>query len=147
MRANYKPRIVIPGVIDRQLSHKEAVLVQAVYDECDRQHREELERVLLMAIETELVTLHRLYGFGRDRLRRVWEESIILRSSLRLHLRDILVDGEYEIQPTGKNIEDTAIRMELRDLGVDVGKWEDTVVLDERDGTLTFGDTGRVVEP
>lgn len=147
MKANYKPRVRIPGVMDRQLSRREAEIARAVWQEADRQWAMERDKLMDVALGTVLVALHRRYGYGRRVLRAIWEDTIRLRAGLRTSLRDIGTGEEYELQETGKNIEDTAIRMELRDIGVDIKAWEDGVVYDQVSGEVRFtdGDSGGVV--
>ena len=59
---------------------------------------------------------------------------------MRSCLRDIGSGQEYQLQQTGQNIEDTAIRMELADIGVDVRAWEAAVEYDEKTGEVFFMD-------
>lgn len=140
MKCNIKPRINIPGVMNRTMTAREATVAQAVYDYANKQHMEEVGRLMDVATETMLVALHRRYGYGQRVLREIWEDTIRLRAGLRTSLRDLDNDGEYELQKTGENIEDTAIRMELSEIGVDVRAWEATVRYDERSGEVTFGE-------
>ena len=63
-----------------------------------------------------------------------------LRAGMRSCLRDIGSGQEYQLQKTGQNIEDTAIRMELADIGVDVRAWEAAVAYDEQTGEVFFMD-------
>ncbi len=147
MKANYKPRVKIPGVMDRQLSRREAELLGEMWEDVERKWAIERDRIMDVALGTVLVALHRRYGYGRRVLRAIWEDTIRLRAGLRTSLRDIGSGEGYELQETGKNIEDTAIRMELRDIGVDIKAWEDGVVYDQVSGEVRFtdGDGGGVV--
>ena len=63
-----------------------------------------------------------------------------LRAGMRSCLRDIGSGQEYQLQQTGQNIEDTAIRMELADIGVDVRAWEAAVAYEETTGEVIFRD-------
>ncbi len=146
MKANYKPRVKIPGLVDRCVSEREYKLALQVYEYAKEQFElaektveEDQARLMDAALETYLVVLHRRYNYGARVLREIWEETIRLRAGLRTFLRDI-GDGEsgYTILRHGENIEDTAIRMELSEIGVDVRAWEASVRYDERSGEVTF---------
>ena len=140
MKANYQTRLKIPGVIDRTLNARETRVAEAMWDEANRQWEAERDRLMDVVLETYLVVLHRRYRFGRDVLRRIWEDCVSLRAGMRSCLRDIGSGQEYKLQQTGKNIEDTAIRMELADIGVDVRAWEAAVEYDEKTGEVVFMD-------
>ena len=140
MKANYQTRLKIPGVIDRTLNARETRVAEAMWDEANRQWEAERDRLMDVVLETYLVVLHRRYRFGRDVLRRIWEDCVSLRAGMRSCLRDIGSGQEYQIQKTGQNIEDTAIRMELADIGVDVRAWEAAVAYDEKTGQVIFRD-------
>lgn len=140
MKANYQTRLKIPGVIDRTLNARESRVAEAMWDEANRQWEAERDRLMDVVLETYLVVLHRRYRFGRDVLRRIWEDCVSLRAGMRSCLRDIGSGQEYKLQQTGKNIEDTAIRMELADIGVDVRAWEAAVAYDEKTGEVVFRD-------
>ena len=140
MKANYQTRLKIPGVIDRTLNARETRVAEAMWDEANRQWEAERDRLMDVVLETYLVVLHRRYRFGRDVLRRIWEDCVSLRAGMRSCLRDIGSGQEYHLQQTGNNIEDTAIRMELADIGVDVRAWEAAVEYDEKTGEVVFRD-------
>ena len=140
MKANYQTRLKIPGVIDRTLNARETRVAEAMWDEANRQWEAERDRLMDVVLETYLVVLHRRYRFGRDVLRRIWEDCVSLRAGMRSCLRDIGSGQEYKLHQTGKNIEDTAIRMELADIGVDVRAWEAAVEYDEKTGEVVFRD-------
>lgn len=140
MKANYQTRLKIPGVIDRTLNARETRVAEAMWDEANRQWEAERDRLMDVVLETYLVVLHRRYRFGRDVLRRIWEDCVSLRAGMRSCLRDIGSGQEYHLQQTGQNIEDTAIRMELADIGVDVRAWEAAVAYDEKTGEVVFRD-------
>ena len=140
MKANYQTRLKIPGVIDRTLNARETRVAEAMWDEANRQWEAERDRLMDVVLETYLVVLHRRYRFGRDVLRRIWEDCVSLRAGMRSCLRDIGSGQEYKLQQTGNNIEDTAIRMELADIGVDVRAWEAAVEYDEKTGEVAFRD-------
>ncbi len=148
MNANYKPRIDIPGVLSRTLTEREYTLVKAVRDAYEDHLRElyatvedDQTRLMNAALETYLAVLHRRYHFGARVLREIWEDTIRLRAGLRTFLRDIGEDGStYLVRRHGENVEDTAIRMELADLGVNIKAWEDAVRYDERTGDVWFED-------
>ena len=140
MKANYKTRLKIPGVIDRTLNARETRVAEAMWDEANRQWEAERDRLMDVVLETYLVVLHRRYRFGRDVLRHIWEDCVSLRAGMRSCLRDIGSGQEYQLQQTGNNIEDTAIRMELADIGVDVRAWEAAVEYDEKTGEVFFMD-------
>ena len=140
MKANYQTRLKIPGVIDRTLNARETRVAEAMWDEANRQWEAERDRLMDVVLETYLVVLHRRYRFGRDVLRRIWEDCVSLRAGMRSCLRDIGSGQEYHLQKTGQNIEDTAIRMELADSGVDVRAWEAAVEYDEKTGEVVFRD-------
>ena len=140
MKANYQTRLKIPGVIDRTLNARETRVAEAMWDEANRQWEAERDRLMDVVLETYLVVLHRRYRFGRDVLRRIWEDCVSLRAGMRSCLRDIGSGQEYKLQQTGQNIEDTAIRMELADIGVDVRAWEAAVAYDEKTGQVIFRD-------
>ena len=83
MKANYQTRLKIPGVIDRTLNARETRVAEAMWDEANRQWEAERDRLMDVVLETYLVVLHRRYRFGRDVLRRIWEDCVKQKKRLR----------------------------------------------------------------
>lgn len=87
---------------------------------------------------TILWTLHTKLGYGPVRLRRFWEDMIKTRIEFRT-----IRDKDYQVQPTGKNIEDFALSRFLMNIGVDLKAWEaEGIQYDEETGSVTFTPAG-----
>lgn len=105
--------------------------IQKYIDEYEAKRDEELVEYARVLDETLLYTLHKEFGWGVHRLRRLWDAMLQTRIDARMFFRD--GSTAYEVQETGKNIEDLGIRAELRKIGIDLGVWvtEDVEVPDE----------------
>ena len=95
--------------------------VQEILAEYEYKRREELEEYARVLDETLLYALHKEFGMGPKRLRRLWDAMLQTRIDARIFFRD--GSSAYEEQETGKNIEDLGIRAELRKIGIDLGVW------------------------
>ena len=85
---------------------------------------------------TLLLSLHKTEGYGKIKLRRIYEDVIRTRVEYRLFYRD---GSHYEEQITGRNAEDEAIVKELLSIGVDIKAWEaETMDIDSKTGEVRF---------
>lgn len=85
---------------------------------------------------TLLLSLHKTEGYGKIKLRRIYEDVIRTRVEYRLFYRD---GSHYEEQITGQNAEDEAIVKELLSIGVDIKAWEaETMDIDSKTGEVRF---------
>ena len=141
MQANYKqaaerarlPRAAMARYEIRAEADKQ---IQKRADEYEEKRWEELTAYAHAVDATLLYTLQSELGWGPVRLRRIWEAFIRNRVKARLFFRN---GSDYEVQKTGSNIEDTAIRHELKKIGVDIEAWEaEEIHVDEKTGEVTF---------
>lgn len=58
----------------------------------------------------------------------------------RVAYRHFFRDEGYELQQTGKNIEDTAILHDLMAIGVDIKAWEEGIRYNKVTGEVSFGE-------
>lgn len=58
----------------------------------------------------------------------------------RVEYRHYFRDENYELQETGKNIEDTAILHDLKAIGVDIKAWEDGIEYNVNTGEVSFSE-------
>lgn len=85
---------------------------------------------------TLLLSLHKTEGYGKIKLRRIYEDVIRTRVEYRLFYRD---GSHYEEQITGQNAEDEAIVKELMSIGVDIKAWEaEQMQIDDKTGEVRF---------
>lgn len=83
---------------------------RALHAEVARQARQISDRFSLEVDATILWALHEEFGFGADRLRRVWDCVAVHRAELLKH---------YDMQDNAEFI----LLYKLRQIGVDVEKW------------------------
>lgn len=83
---------------------------RALRSEVARQARQISDRFSLEVDATILWALHEEFGFGADRLRRVWDCVAVHRAELLKH---------YDMQDNAEFI----LLYKLRQIGVDVEKW------------------------
>ena len=95
--------------------------VMKLVDQHEGKRRAELEAYALALDETLAYTLHKELGWGRRRIRRLWEAMYRNRIEARMFFRD--GSTAYVEQETGKNIEDLGIRAELTKIGIDMPAW------------------------
>jgi hypothetical protein len=142
MKANWrrsqersKPRIDPFAIKKFELRTELQDAVQAQANELDEKRWEELNAYATAVDATIMMTLHRRYRFTARVLRQIYEDMVRLRVEYRHFFR-----GEgYELQKTGKNIEDTAILHDLMTIGVDIKAWEEGIEYDTVTGQVTFG--------
>lgn len=85
---------------------------------------------------TIMMTLHRRYRFRAPVLRQIYEDMI----RLRVEYRNFFRGDDYELQETGKNIEDAAILHDLMAIGVDLKAWEDGIEYNVNTGEVSFSE-------
>ena len=103
--------------------------------EFDDRRWEELNAYATAVDATIMMTLHNRYHFTARVLREIYQDMVRTRVAYRQFFRD---EG-YELQQTGKNIEDTAILHDLMAIGVDLKAWEDGIEYNDVTGEVTFG--------
>ncbi len=141
MQANYKKaaeraRLPKSAMARYEIRAEADKHIQKRADEYNAQRWEELNAYAHAVDATMLYAMHKAKGYGRIRLRQMWEAFIFWRIQARLFFRS---GAEYEEQKTGSNIEDTAIRHELKKIGVDIEAWEaEEIHVDEKTGAVTF---------
>lgn len=120
---------LIRASVDKQLDKR--------IEEHEKERWRELMAYARAVDATLLLALHKKHGFGKKRLRAVWEELLRTRLEYRLFYRD---GNSYEEQATGRNAEDEAIRIELSRIGIDLAAWEEEEInIDDETGEITFG--------
>lgn len=67
-----------------------------------------------------------------------WKRSQAAPHLGRVAYRHFFRDEGYELQQTGKNIEDTAILHDLMAIGVDIKAWEEGIQYNINTGEVTF---------
>ena len=102
--------------------------------EFDDRRWEELNAYATAVDATIMMTLHNRYHFTARVLREIYQDMVRTRVAYRHFFRD---EG-YELQQTGKNIEDTAILHDLKAIGVDIKAWEDGIEYNVNTGEVTF---------
>ena len=102
--------------------------------EFDDRRWEELNAYATAVDATIMMTLHNRYHFTAKILREIYQDMVRTRVAYRHFFRD---EG-YELQQTGKNIEDTALLHDLMAIGVDLKAWEDGIQYNVNTGEVTF---------
>lgn len=104
--------------------------------ELDDKRWKELNAYATAVDATILMTLHNRYRFRAPVLRQIYEDMIRLRVEYRHFFRG----DDYELQETGKNIEDAAILHDLMAIGVDIKAWKDGIQYNMSTGEVSFGE-------
>jgi hypothetical protein len=104
--------------------------------EFDDRRWEELNAYATAVDATIMMALHNRYHFTARVLREIYQDMVRTRVAYRHFFRD---EG-YELQQTGKNIEDTAILHDLMAIGVDIKAWEDGIEYNVSTGEVSFGE-------
>lgn len=104
--------------------------------EFDDRRWNELNAYATAVDATILMTLHNRYRFTARVLREIYQDMVRTRVEYRHYFRD----ENYELQETGKNIEDTAILHDLKAIGVDIKAWEDGIEYNVNTGEVSFGE-------
>lgn len=113
--------------------------VQKKYEEIRAVERSELEEYAKAVDATMLWTLHTEYGFGKKRLRKFWENLVRTRIEFRGFYRGEFSASDEGEDRTGNTVEDHAFIAALRDIGVDLLRWEaETFHVDEVTGEVKF---------
>ena len=102
--------------------------------EFDDRRWEELNAYATAVDATIMMTLHNRYHFTARVLREIYQDMVRTRVAYRHFFRD---EG-YELQQTGKNIEDTAILHDLMAIGVDIKAWEEGIQYNKVTGEIFF---------
>lgn len=119
--------------------------VQKKIDEYETKRQEELSAIAQTVDATWLYALHVEKGYGRKRLRHMWETAIRTRIAIRSFYRD--GDSAYVEQETGRNVEDFAIAAELLKIGVDIEAWEsENIIIDKETGNVRFVPQAKIEE-
>ena len=128
-----RPRVTMRNFTARALADE---AVQAAYKREEDKRLAELEEVLILAEECFLLAAYREFGFAAIRGHRLWKAAFEVRKEARESMR---ADGRYMEVDMGKNVEDIAIREELRKIGIDVRKWLSDAHMEQReDGSYEF---------
>lgn len=106
------------------------------YERLRMKRMDELEAYGRTLMATVLWMLHTKKGYGAKRLRQSYEDIIRVRAEFRQFYRG----GEgYKESHTGDNVEDYALLMALKSIGVDLKAWEDErFILDEKTGEVSW---------
>lgn len=104
--------------------------------ELDDKRWNELNAYATAVDATILMTLHNRYRFTALVLREIYQDMVRTRVEYRHYFRD----ENYELQETGKNIEDTAILHDLKAIGVDIKAWEDGIEYNVNTGEVSFSE-------
>jgi hypothetical protein len=102
--------------------------------EFDDRRWEELNAYATAVDATIMMALHNRYHFTARVLREIYQDMVRTRVAYRHFFRD---EG-YELQQTGKNIEDTAILHDLMAIGVDIKAWEEGIQYNKVTGEISF---------
>lgn len=139
MKANWRRSQAAPhiGRVAFEKYKIRASIEEEMYDKAKQladKRWDELNAYATAVDATIMMTLHRRYRFRAPVLRQIYEDMIRLRVEYRHFFRG----DDYELQETGKNIEDTAILHDLMAIGVDLKAWEDGIEYNVSTGEVSF---------
>mgnify|MGYP003292591884 CR=1 FL=1 len=137
MRANYLPRIDLPGC-KKTLSRNETRIALAISKMAEEDAQDEVARMSMVVMGAFLLALHRRYRFGPRVLKEIFHDAVLLRAEAKTFYRDLGSGGTYEERRTGENVEDYGVLEELRKIGVDLQAWDDEVDYDRETGHIEF---------
>lgn len=135
-QARSKPKIDPFAIKKFELRTELQDAVQAQARELDDKRWNELNAYATAVDATILMTLHNRYRFTAPVLKQIYQDMVRTRVEYRHYFRD----ENYELQETGKNIEDTAILHDLKAIGVDIKAWEDGIEYNVNTGEVSFGE-------
>lgn len=92
---------------------------------------------------TMLWVIHEEYGFGQERLVRLYKALVRDRARMRVQCRECDPDewgrDSYRLLETGKNAEDVGYKEQLRQIGFDYDEWERRCFfVDEKTGEVDW---------
>lgn len=128
-----------------KLTNREMLLLQFRDAEWEKFLEEERGDLCRVVMETMLLAAARRYHLAENGMKALYEDALVLINEARAQFREYGTEAGngYEICRTGKNVENYAIREELRKLGVDVANWESEVECNAETGEVVIG--GKVI--
>lgn len=131
MKANYGAKISLGGK-ELPLSPREEKIAKIVWEEAQRQFDAGQKALTTAICQYVMYGVHKRYGKGGKALTSLYKEIIENLASLKYDLRD---GKEYTI---GNNTEDFAYKIELRKIGFDIDKIDQSIIYDPETGSVTW---------
>jgi hypothetical protein len=129
-----------PAQVSRQTMQRFMIRSEAedAWERLNQKRHEEIEAAIDAYAATLLWMFHTKHGYGRKRLRQLWEDTVRCRCELRQFYR-----GEGYVEGlTGENAEDFALISALKSIGVDIRAWEqERFEIDEVTGEVKWENT------
>lgn len=126
-----------PAQVSRQTMQR--FMIRSAADEewerMKQKRKDELEAAIDAYAATLLWMFHTKHGYGRKRLRQLWEDTVRCRCEFRQFYR-----GEGYVEGnTGENAEDFALISALKSIGVDIRAWEQELFeIDKKTGEVKW---------
>lgn len=138
MKANYRTRFVPNGKESQAvtLTAREAKLVEMVWAEAKRQYEEETQEWVKAVMGYNLVYLNGRFHYTGKTLTEIYKGSVQMLYDVKSDFRP----SGSEKHRIGRNTEDYWYREQLRVLGVDLDKLEESAKIDEKTGKVTWDD-------